>query len=592
MIASNILRADYAGSQACVRCHEDLARAWAASPMHNMTRLAAGAQIQAPFDGGEFRFKDDRVRFEQHDGARVMTLYSATQGTHRYRITKVIGGHHREDFAGVEVDESLAPVGISDERVLPATWMLEARQWRYKGYSVMTRERPGLRPGAVWKKTCIFCHNTEPYLSNLLGTLAGPSTPAYQGELVDPLLPEARRWKYQITDDAPLRRAIADELSLLRRKPVPVDGPIADVLSRAVQTTRAAFDEHNLIEVGIGCESCHNGSKAHVEHVGTLPSFAPRSPFLRVTAATGNSRAQQINRVCARCHQVLFSQYTWTFEGGRRGVDPGGSNINSGEGRDFLLGGCASQMSCVTCHDPHAPDNRKRMDALEGAAGSAICLGCHTNYTSADAQRAHSHHDPAGAGGQCFGCHLPKKQMSLENRLTRYHRVGSPNDPSRVERDRPLECALCHADKSAGTLVETMERWWGKRYDRVALRALYGSLDANPLLATLSLGKPHEQAVAMAILGANKIVAALPLLSAQLTHPIPIVRYFAVNAIESVLGHALPIDLFADNAQIRSRAAALVPVPSATGVPGGPNARGGPAGKPAPADGEEEDAVR
>jgi len=585
IVASNILRADYAGSQACVRCHEDIARAWSASPMHNMTRLAATAEIHAPFDGGEFRFKDDRIQLETHDGARFMRLQSATQGTHLYRVTKVIGGHHREDFAGVEVDEALAPVGDPrNERVLPATYMLEARRWRYKGYSVMHRERPGLRPGAVWKKTCIFCHNTEPYLSNLLGTLAGPATPAYQGELVDPLLPEARRWKYEIADEAALRRALEDEVALLRGKRASLPGSIGDALGRAVQTTRAGFDERHLVEVGIGCESCHNGGKAHVEHVGTSPSFEPRSPFLRVVAATGKSRAQQINRVCARCHQVLFSQYTWTWEGGRRSIDPGGSNINSGEGRDFLLGGCASEMSCVTCHDPHAPDNRKRMDALEGAAGSAICVRCHSKYSTVAAQRAHSHHDPAGAGGQCFGCHLPKKDLSLDNRLSRYHRIGSPTDVERVERDRPLECALCHADQSVGTLVETMERWWGKRYDRVALRALYGALDANPILATVSVGKPHEQAVAMAILGEHKVAAALPLLSVQLTHPIPIVRYYAVNAIEAVLGHALPIDLFTDNAKIRARADALLP--SATGVVVEP------AGKPAPAEGEDEDPVR
>ena len=64
---------------------------------------------------------------------------------------------------------------------------------------------------------------------------------------------------------------------------------------------------------------------------------------------------------------------------------------------------------------------------------------------------------------------MPKKNMGLDYALTRYHRIGSPTDPARVERDRPLECALCHADKSVDALVGTMEPWWGKRYDREAL---------------------------------------------------------------------------------------------------------------------------
>src|SRR5438105_14881460 len=60
-VRSNILRGDYAGSQACERCHAAIYRDWANSPMHQMTRLPLGARIQAPFDGVEFRFKDDRV---------------------------------------------------------------------------------------------------------------------------------------------------------------------------------------------------------------------------------------------------------------------------------------------------------------------------------------------------------------------------------------------------------------------------------------------------------------------------------------------------------------------------------------------------
>ena len=52
---------------------------------------------------------------------------------------------------------------------------------------------------------------------------------------------------------------------------------------------------------------------------------------------------------------------------------------------------------------------------------------------------------------------MPKKNTGLGYQLTRYHRIGSPTDAARVEKDRPLECALCHADKSVASLVSTME---------------------------------------------------------------------------------------------------------------------------------------
>src|SRR5690349_19867215 len=115
-VTSNILRGDYAGSQACASCHARIYQAWRASPMHEMTRLPEQARVRAPFDGAEFRFKHDRARLETDaTGARIMRVVSAELGDHSYRITKVIGGRYREDFAGVEL-----PAGAV-EMILPVS---------------------------------------------------------------------------------------------------------------------------------------------------------------------------------------------------------------------------------------------------------------------------------------------------------------------------------------------------------------------------------------------------------------------------------------------------------------------------------------
>src|SRR5207253_4748546 len=207
------------------------------------------------------------------------------------------------------------------------------------------------------------------------------------------------------------------------------------------------------------------------------PDFAPRSAFLQARPDGGGeiTRAEQVNRVCARCHQVLFSRYPFTWEGEmRRGGRPGGSSITSGEARDFLLGGCARGMSCTTCHDPHAEDRPQKLARLATPEGNGVCTTCHADYQGAEALRRHAHHDPAGAGGSCIACHMARKNMGLGYALTRYHRIGSPTDKARVEHDRPLDCALCHADRSVGTLVADMERLWGKGYARAALRGRYG----------------------------------------------------------------------------------------------------------------------
>ena len=256
---------------------------------------------------------------------------------------------------------------------------------------------------------------------------------------------------------------------------------------------------------------------------------------------------------------MLFSRYPYTWEGRTRRHDPGGSTINSGEARDFLLGDCSQQLSCVHCHDPHGEDPKTALLALEGAKGDALCAGCHEKFSSAKAQRAHTHHAEGSAGSHCLSCHMPKKNLGLAYELTRYHRIGSPTDRERVEGDRPLECALCHTDKSVDELVSTMERFWHARYDRNALRRLYGQdLRVNALEATLRYGKPHEQGTAVAVAGHERQSDLLPLVTQQLANDYPLVRYFARHAIERITAEPLAVDMNAPGADLLERAQSLL----------------------------------
>jgi predicted CXXCH cytochrome family protein len=438
--------------------------------------------------------------------------------------------------------------------VMPVSFLLETGALRYKGYSVMVHERPGLAAGPAYSRTCIFCHNTAPYVLDLLGELGTRRMPSYQGEVVDRLLPDEARWVYAVSDWTGLRRAVQGEASLVGVNLSGAGDPNAFV-RRAIDAIRNGFGPEQLLEVGIGCESCHGGAGDHVRSPAVLPSFEPRAPWLSVRSpAVERTRAAQINHACARCHQVLFTRYPWTWEGGGRRSSPGGSNISSGEGRDFLLGGCSTKMSCTACHDPHAQDKSEKMFRLGTSAGNAVCAACHSDLRSVEAQSAHSHHAPEGAGGACIACHMPRKNMALDGRLSRYHRIGSPTDPIRVLNDRPLECALCHADKTARDLIGIMERWWKKSYDRDALIKLYGSLDERPMIAAVERGKPHEQAVALFTLGERHERAAAHLIAAQLANDVPLVRQYAMGALELALGRSCDIDLARDLEDIERQA--------------------------------------
>jgi predicted CXXCH cytochrome family protein len=571
-VASNTLFADYAGTAACAKCHADYVRTWLASPMHNMTREPAIAAVKGPFDGTTFHFKDDTARLDTKNGVRSITITSKKFGTGTYRVTRVIGGHHREDYAGTLVGGT----GI-EELVLPVSWVFAPASaapgttgsLRYKGYSVMVKERPGLRAGPVWSETCIFCHNTPPYLDTVLGALAGPGAKPYQGEVVDTLLPRDLRASWLVTDSRGLSTVLEKELA---RIGAPHSSPTP---AEAITATRGFFRREHLAELGIGCEACHLGALEHVRDPRKHPSFEPRSAFFTVkwpgapsppaspaspapgaVAATAAERlrATRINRTCARCHQVLFSGYEPTWEGGSRHGNAGGSHINSGEARDLLLGACASKLSCVECHDPHASDATAKLRALDAAGKDALCTKCHAKYAAPEALREHAHHEPTGEGARCISCHMPQKNLALDGTLSRYHRIGSPNDPQRVLLDRPMECALCHADKSVESLVTTTETWWKRPYDRHALLELYGDLGANVLLATAERGKPHEQAVAFYLLGRARSRAAIPILAAQLTNPYPLVRGYAKRALDAIAGGIVPIDIDGDDAVIDAAA--------------------------------------
>jgi len=554
-VRSNLLRGDYAGSAACAGCHERQYAAWLDSPMHRMTRDLQKTQINAPFAGNSFEFRGDSLRLEQTDGQRFMRLHAAgaQQSDTLFRVTKVIGGRYREDFVGVEVDPAAPLAAIrSDqfaERILPVSYLVFNGEWRYKGYSVMVRERSTLEPGVVWKTGCIFCHNTAPTLSLLLDDVYaeyGERAHSYQGS-ASVELPSDKRPHYAVSDERALKRALTAELAYLGKPRDIDDYGLKRALTASIDGTRDGFDEQHLVELGIGCEACHGGAREHTQNPGGVrPSLSLRSDFLRVTTATGAepSHAQDVNRACAKCHTVLFSRYPYTWEGRTRRHDPGGSTINSGEARDFLLGKCSTQLSCVHCHDPHAEDAKSRLLALEGPEGDALCSSCHQNLRGAEALRAHTHHAPDSVGSRCLNCHMPKKNLGLAYELTRYHRIGSPTDRERVEGDRPLECALCHTDKSVDELVSTMERLWHQRYDRNALHRLYGQdLRVNALEATLRYGKPHEQGTAVAVAGRDRRSDLLPLVTLQLANDYPLVRYFARHAVERITLAPLPIDM-------------------------------------------------
>lgn len=495
-----------------------------------MTRPASSESIRAPFDGAAIRLGPATAIAEQAGAHRFIRLRRDGEDDSVYRVTKVIGGRVREDFAGVRVDRAHADSTTLDarEQILPLSYVLDRAEWRYKGYSVMVPERPDIVVGPEWSQSCILCHNTAPAIVSLYDELAQKRL-VYQGAPSE-LLPGNRRVEWSV-DAAKLRPVVEHELELLGGEP---KDTFEETLAFLARTTYREFGEEHLVELGIGCEACHHGGRAHAEDPSVRMTFEPRHPGMtrRLPNGLTGDPALEETRVCARCHTVLFSQYEETWEGGLRSRDPGGSTINSGEARDFLLGGCASKMTCSACHDPHGAHDESALDALATSARNGVCTeSCHASLGNEDALKRHAHHDPKGKGGACISCHMPKKNMGLDYDLTRYHRIGSPTDAARVEKDRPLECTLCHTSWSVERTLGEMERLWGRRYDSSALSKLYPDPKAPVLYTTLALGRPHERAVAAATLSHEGDPSHAPLIEPLLTSEYPLLRLFAREAL-------------------------------------------------------------
>ncbi len=504
-VRSNILRADYAGSARCASCHAEITAAWRASPMHLMTRLPEGARIRAPFDGATFRFKDDSARLTEKDGDAVRR---ADVGERRPSPLPRHPRHRRSLPRGLRraSRSARAPPTSERELILPISYVFETKSFRLKGYSVMVTERPGLHAGGVWNQTCVFCHNTVPYFDDVWGALLWPrgaGLPGRGGRPAAAARPPVCGSRWRDGGGAGRRGRRRGDAPSAGAPPLP-ERRRAEALKRGIRELRARFGgaplrrgRHRLR----GLPRRQPRARRRSARAPATSRRAARSWTARPEVARTDgevTRAEWINRACARCHQVLFSRYPFTWEGGqRRGDDPGGSSINSGEGRDFLLGGCARQMACVDLPRSARRGSARRARAA-GHAGAAtrVCIRCHAQYAAPAALAAHAHHDPDGAGGSLR--RLPHAAQEHGARL-RAHPLPPDRPPRRSGARRARPPARVRAlprrqdgrrsGRHDGALVGPALR------SRRAAAALRRARRPRRSAATLARGKPHEQAV-------------------------------------------------------------------------------------------------
>ena len=449
---STIAKRDYIGPAACAGCHPDQHARWEQSLHRTMNQRAEGGAIlgkaaTVAYAGGTMAF-DPR--------AATMTLVKGDRRV-QYKVTRTIGTRGLQEYVGIAD-------GKTEEVRLPFAWWPRRAGWYPQPYFDPWLEEAAFDPYVEvvepWATRCPWCHSTYPFAQRIARSAKGVGHGLEQF--------------FAVAD--PERLKVDDQVT-----------------------------------VGISCESCHLGGRAHADgapiHLVPIGATARDGAPKLSTFAEEKADPLIVNRVCAQCHSGPSPRFP-----------DGSASRNSSEALDLATSQCVAR--CVDCHDPHRPSQAGRID--EGRA-IAACTRCHADRE-----------DHAGAGHDktsCLDCHMPKIVMGID-RHVRTHRIGSPTDRRMLAAAAPNACNVCHLDRTIEwTVAELRERHGVKRDPRSwSYRDSVGE-------TWLASREPAVRLIAAAAYARSPLrKSALPELLGLLDDPLAYVRVWALFAIEDALG--------------------------------------------------------
>jgi predicted CXXCH cytochrome family protein len=531
--------AGYVGTTACAGCHADAYRAWRGSHHDRAMQEATGQTVLGDFDNREFEYFGVTTRFFR-DGERFLVRTDGPDGALAdFEIRYTFGYYPLQQYL-VEMDRGrLQALNIAwDSRAAEAG----GQRWFHLHPEEQVRHDDVLHwtgPNLNWNYMCADCHSTN--------------------------------------------------------------------LKKGYDAARRTYST-SWSEINVGCEACHGPGAAHLAWAGDWApgaeppagdnglgvTFDEREGVTWLAPGDGEKLRRSVPRgsdkeigVCARCHSrrgqldddmtpgdafldhyrpTLLARDLYHPDGQIQDeVYVWGSFLQS---RMYQAG-----VTCSDCHEPHSGELRQ--------PGSLVCAQCHDNARYSG--RSHHHHDPAGAGGDCIGCHMPATTyMQVDDRSDHSMRVPRPD--LSVALDTPNACTQCHRDRDNQWAADAVQGWFGRpaRGLQDYATALDGGRRAHPAarpalsaLVNDATQPAIARATALSLLGNYPDRRTLMQLQIALNGDDPLLLLGALEGLSAVgQGQQLAIPLLWDeNRSVRTAAARLLSGIADDQLPAGVKAR-------------------
>lgn len=407
---------EYAGSEGCRDCHEEVFDAWSATGMARMFRPYSSENVIGDFaEGGEFRGSDGELlsRMLVDDGRHYFEL-PADGSTKRYRVDYTIGSKWQQAYATRLPDGRVHVVPIQ-YNAIHGKWV---NFWEVLDHGPSKRSRVRnfhrMESETNYQLHCSSCHTSQVQAE---GALVVPDRITYREAGINCEMCHGPSRAHE--------RAMRLGRARLGEEDVP---PLRF----------ASLDHESYVSV---CAQCHmQSAMVELGPRGEINYSGREEPFL--------TRRRQ------RPYEE-FSRTAFYADGRLRETT---FIVES-----FVRSRCyrQGQAHCGNCHDPHPADSATNPTSLKHRdEPNRMCLQCHEGLRMDLA--AHTRHAPDSEASQCTACHMPRIMNSMMF-LAGTHRIDDIPDAEMTGRfgrdESPNACFSCHEGESMDWLERHLADW-------------------------------------------------------------------------------------------------------------------------------------